>query len=84
MFVRSDLSIKFPYNIEEEYSTEELESRDLHEKYDSEREEDAEYCGSCNSPKYSFFPHLGREIFRCHTDEDGIITTHHEVDEDDI
>lgn len=84
MFMSSYFPIKFPYDIEEEYSTEEFESRDFHEKYNSEREEDTQYRSTCHSPKYSFFPYFWWEIFCCHSYEDSIITAHHEIYEDDI
>jgi hypothetical protein len=36
MLMGSDLSIELPYYIEQEYSSEELETRYLHEPHDSE------------------------------------------------
>ena len=36
MFIRTDLSIEFPYDIEEEYCTKEFETRNLKQKYYSE------------------------------------------------
>lgn len=84
MLTRSDFSVKFPYHIEEEDGSEELESWDLEEKYDSEREDDTEDGGTSNSPEDGFLSYLGRELLRRHTDEDSVISTHDEVDEDDI
>jgi len=36
VFMGSNLSVEFPYDIEEEYSTHEFESWNLHEPYDPE------------------------------------------------
>lgn len=84
MFMSSDLSVELPYYIQEQYSPEELESRYLHEPYDSEGENNTENSGASNSPKYGFFTICSLEFFGCHTDEDSIVSAHHEVDHDDI
>ena len=84
MLVGSDLSVELPYYIEEEYSSEELESRYLHEPDDSEWENDTENSGSSNSPEYRLFAISSSESLGRHTDEDSVVSTHHEIDHDDI
>lgn len=84
MLARADLTIKLPYDIEEEYSPEELESRYLEEKYDSEWEDDTEDCRTCYSPKYRFFSQSWCKFLCRHTDQYSVVSTHDEVDEDDI
>ena len=80
----SDLSVELPYYVEEEYGTEELESRYLHEPYDSERKYDTEDRRTSNSPEYRLFAIGSSEPLGCHTDEDRIVTTHHEIYHDDV
>ena len=82
-FVSSDFSIELPYDIEEEDCTEEFETWNLEEKYDSERKNYSQYGGTCHSPEYCLLFESWWKIFRCHTDEDRIVSTHDEVDEDD-
>lgn len=84
VFVSTDFTIKLPYDIEEEDSTEEFESWNLHEPYRPKWEDDSENGCSCYSPEYCFGSFSSLEFFGCHTDEDSIISTHHEVYEDDI
>lgn len=84
VFTRPYLTIEFPYDIEEEDSTEELESRNLEEKYDSEGEYDTQYRRSGDSPHDCFLLELWREVLGRHTDEDRIVPTHDEIDEDDV
>ena len=84
MFIRTDLSIEFPYDIEEEYRTEEFETRNLKQKYYSEWKNNTEYRRASNSPEDSFLTYFWREILRCHTYEDGIISAHDQIDEYDI
>lgn len=84
MLVRADLAVELPYHVEEEYCSEELEAWDPHEENHTEREYDTQHCRTRYSPKYSFFTHLWWQILGRHTDEDGVISTHDEVDEDDI
>lgn len=84
MFTRAYLTVELPYNVEEEYCPEELESWDFEEEYDSEWKYNTEDSSSCHSPEYCFSAECRRELFGGHTDEDGIITTHHDIDEDDI
>lgn len=84
MLMCAYLAVELPYDVEEEYRTEELESRNLEEEYYPKWEYDTEDRCTSYSPKYCFFAHLGREILGCHTYEDGIISTHDKVDEDDI
>lgn len=84
MLARTDLTIELPYDVEEEDSTEELESRYLEEEYDPQWEYDTENCSTCDSPEYCFSSEFWREFLCRHTDEDSIITAHDEVDEDDI
>lgn len=84
MLARTYLTIELPYDIEEEDGTEELESRYLEEKYDPQWEYDTEYCSTGDSPEYGFSPEFWWEFLCRHTDEDGIVTTHDEVYEDDI
>jgi hypothetical protein len=84
MFVSADLSIKFPDDIEEQYRSEELESRDLQEKYHPERKNNTQKCRTSDSPEDRFFPKFWREVFGRHTDEDSVIPAHHEIDEDDV
>ena len=84
MFTRTDLTVELPYHIEEQDRTEELESRNLEEKYDSEGEDDTQNRRTCDSPEDCFFLELWREFLCCHPDEDRIVPTHDEIDEDDI
>lgn len=84
VFVCTDLSVELPYHVEEEYRSEEFETRNLEEKYDSEWEDDTKNGCTSNSPKYCLLSHLWGEIFGCHPDKDSIISAHDEVDEDDI
>ena len=82
--MRAYLSVELPYNIEEEYGSEELESWYLEEEYYPKWEYDAQDSGTSDSAEYGFFAHLWWEVLGCHTDEDSVISTHDEVDEDDI
>ena len=84
MLVRAYLAVELPYHVEEEDGTKELEPRNLEEKYYSEWEYNTQYCCAGHSPEYSLFTHLWWQILGCHTDEDRIVSTHDEVDEDDI
>lgn len=84
MLMDTDLAVELPHYIEEKYSSEELESRYLHQKYDSKREYDTEYRRARYPPEYCLLAEFWWEIFRCHTDQDSIVSAHHEVDEDDV
>ena len=84
MFIRTDLAIELPYDIEEEYRTEEFETRNLKQKYYSEWKNNTEYRRASNSPEDSFLTYFWGEIRRCHTYEDGIISAHDQIDEYDI
>lgn len=84
MLIGSDLTIELPYYIEEEYGSEELESRYLHEPYNTKREYDTQYSSTSYSVEYSLFAISTSESLGRHTDEDSVVTTHHEVYEDDI
>ena len=84
MFIRTDLSIEFPYDIEEKYRAKEFEPRNLKQKYYSEWKDNTEYRRASNSPEDSFLAYFCGEILRCHTYEDGIISAHDEIDEYDI
>lgn len=84
VLVSSDLTIELPYYVEEEYSSEELESWDLHEPYDPEREYNTEDRRTSNSPEYCLLAIGSLEFFCGHTDEDSIVSAHHEIDHDDI
>ena len=61
MFIRTDLSIEFPYDIEEEYRTEEFETRNLKQKYYSEWKNNTEYRRASNSPEDSFLTYFWRD-----------------------
>ena len=80
----SDLTIELPYDIEKENSSEEFESWYLHEPDDSEREYDTEHSSTSYSPEYCLLAISSSELLGRHPNEDSIISTHDEVDEDDI
>ena len=82
--MRSYLSIELPYYIEEEYGSHEFESWYLHEPDNSEWEYNTKYSSTSNSPEYCLFSICSSESLGRHTDEDRIISTHHEIDEDDV
>lgn len=84
MFMCADFSIKFPDNIEEEDSPEELKSRDLHKKDYSKRKNNTKDSSPSYSPENRLFPIGSLESAGCHPDEDRIITAHDKVDEDDV
>lgn len=84
MLTGTNLAIELPDDIEQEYRSEEFESRNLEEKYDSEWEYDTKDRRTSHSPEDCFLTYCWGEFLGCHTDEDGIISTHDEVDEDDI
>lgn len=84
VLTRTNLTIKLPYDIQKEYCSEEFESRYLKEEYNSKWKYNTEDGCTGNSPKYSLFSKFMRKILRRHTDKDSIITTHHEIDKDDI
>ncbi len=80
----ADLTVELPYDVEKQDCTKEFQSRDLEEEYHSEWEDDTEYGRTCYSPEYSFPSEFGRKLLGRHTDEDSIVPTHDDVDEDDI
>lgn len=84
MFLCTNFSIELPYNIEKKDSTEELKSRNLQEEYDSKRKEDTKNSSTSYSPEYCFFTSCSFEFFCCHPNKNSIITTHNEIDENDI
>ncbi len=84
VFVSANFSIKFPYNIEEKYRSEEFESRNFHEPNSTKRENNSQNSRSCNSPKYCLFSCSSREFLCCHAYENGIVTAHNEIDEYNI
>lgn len=84
VFMCAYLTVELPYDVEEEYCSEELESWYLHEEDNSEWEYDTQYRCTCHSPEYRLASEFWGEVLGCHTDEDGIVSTHDEVDEDDV
>jgi hypothetical protein len=84
MLVCSDFSIKFPYNIQKKEGPEEFESRNLEEPYCTEGEKNTKYGSTSNSPKDCLFSFCTFKILCRHPDEDSIVSTHDEVDEDDV
>lgn len=84
MFVSANLTIELPYDIEKQEGSEEFESWNLHEPDGSEGEKYSKNRRTCNSPENRFLAFRSLKFFRCHADEDRIVSTHDEVDEDDI
>lgn len=84
MFTGTYFTIKLPDNVEKQERSEKFKPRNLEEKDNTKGECDTENSSSNHSPKYCFTTKLGRELLGCHTDEDSIISTHHDIDENDI
>lgn len=84
MFSCSYFTIEFPYYIEKEYRTKEFEPRDFEEEYDSKWERDTKDGSTNHSPENSFAAKLRGEFFGGHSDKNRIVSTHHNIDKDDI
>lgn len=84
MFMGPNFSVKFPYHIEQQNCSEKFKSWNLEKKDYSKRKNNSQNRSSHYSPKYRFFSFISVEFFRRHSDKDGVITTHYEIDEDNI
>lgn len=84
MFMSTNLTIELPYDVEKEDSAEEFESWNLHEPDGTKRKNNSKDCCTSNSPENRFLAFRSLEFLRCHPNENSIISTHDEIDEDDV
>lgn len=80
----TEFSIEFPHDIEKEDSSCELYSHKREEKYRKKCENNTENGCQGDSEENSFFSLCPLEFPGRHPDQNRIVPTHHDIDEDDI